>query len=137
MSEVNSLVRNETFIEVAQVPSREKVMGARWVFTRKQDGSYKARLVIRGFEQRYGIHYTKTYAPVVNLATVRVLLAMAAHFDLHIHQMDVKTAFLNSILPEDQRVYMKIPNGYSKISDETVALLLLKSLYSLYQALKL
>ena len=85
LSEVNSLVRNKTFIEVAQVPNREKVMGARWVFTRKLDGSYKARLVIRGFEQRYKIYYTKTYAPVVNLATVRVLLTIAAHFDFHIH----------------------------------------------------
>lgn len=131
--ELASMSQNGTWNEVSLIPSGTKIMTARWVFTRKHDGRYKARLVIRGFEQRYGIHYTKTYAPVVNLRTVRVLLALVAYADLELHQMDVKTAFLNSSLPEPERVYMNVPEGYHGLKD-TVALYLLKSLYGLKQA---
>src|SRR5437762_1477517 len=100
MSEINSLVTNKTFVEVSKMPTKKKILRARWVFKIKDDGRYKARLMIRGFEQRYEIYYTDTYAPVVNLTTIRVLLAVATYLDLHIHILDVKTAFLNSILPE-------------------------------------
>jgi len=132
-----ALVESGTFVEVSEVPLKEKLMGSRWVFTKKSDSRFKARLVIRGFEQRYGIHYTKTYAPVVNLKTVRILLALAAHFDLELQQSDVRTAFLNALLPPSERVYMRIPEGWKTMNDDTIALLLIKSLYGLKQAPKL
>lgn len=139
--EVTSLKTNETFEEKTQVSPYAKVLGARWVFKRKYlengDVEYKARVVIKGYEQRFGIHYTETYAPVVNLRTIRVLLALAAFLDLEVHQMDVKTAFLNATLPESERVLMQIPKGYSPQSKDTIALLLLKSLYGLKQAPRL
>jgi hypothetical protein len=94
-------------------------------------------LIIRGFEQRYEIHYTDIYASVINLITIRVLLAVVTYLDLHIYLLDVKTAFLNSILSEKKRVYMKMSDAYSKLSDDTIALFLLKSLYDLHQASKL
>ena len=114
------------------MPAKKKILGVRWVFKIKDNGRYKTRLVIRGFEQRYRIYYTDTYASVVNLTTIRVLLAVVTYLDLHIHMLDVKTAFLNSILPKKERIYIKVPDAYSKLSDDTIALLLLKSLYDLY-----
>src|SRR5947209_12517832 len=118
MSEINSLITNKIFVEVSKMSSKKKILGARWVFKIKDDGLYKARLVIRGFEQRYEIHYIDTYASVINLTTIRVLLAVATYLDLYIHLLDVKTAFLNSILPEKKRIYMKMPEAYSKLSDD-------------------
>jgi len=63
----------------------------------------------RGFSQIYGIDYLDTYAPVVKLASIRILLAIAAIFGLEIHQMDVVTAFLAGELEEE--IYMEQPEG--------------------------
>jgi len=97
--------------------------------------------VIKGYEQRYGIDFKETFAPVVNFRTVKVLLALAATLDLEIHQMDVKTAFLNGELEEE--IYMEIPEGYHDWktksntefeSEPDMVLQLQKSLYGLKQA---
>ncbi|GKA66749.1 zinc finger, CCHC-type containing protein, partial [Tanacetum coccineum] len=79
----------------------------------KVDGTidkFKARLVIQGFRQKEGIDYFDTYAPVARITTIRLLLALAAIHNLVIHQMDVKTTFLNGDL--DEEVYMKQPKGF-------------------------
>ncbi|GKD45634.1 zinc finger, CCHC-type containing protein [Tanacetum coccineum] len=79
----------------------------------KVDGTidkFKARLVIQGFRQKEGIDYFNTYAPVARITTIRLLLALAAIHNLVIHQMDVKTTFLNGDL--DEGVYMKQPEGF-------------------------
>jgi len=78
----------------------------------KFDGSidkYKARLVIRGFNQKRGIYYFGTYFPVTKIATIRTLIALATIFDLVLHQMDVKTAFLNG--DSDEEIYTTQPEG--------------------------
>jgi len=62
-------------------------------------------LVIRGFNQSHGIDYFDIYAPVARIATIRVLITLAAIQKLVIHQMDVKTAFSNGELQKE--VYMK------------------------------
>ena len=106
----------------------------KWVLKRKRaaDGSierYKARLVAKGFSQRKGIDYDEVFAPVARHATLRTLLAICAHDDLEIEQIDVKTAFLNGELQED--IYMDAPEGYDfggKI------MLLHRALYGLKQA---
>ncbi|TPX52631.1 DNA-directed DNA polymerase, partial [Powellomyces hirtus] len=72
----------------------------------------KARLVVKGFEQRYGIDYNKTYAPVAKIATQRVLLALAASLGLKCHQMDVVTAFLNGIVTETILIYAPEGSGF-------------------------
>nr|GEV05599.1 zinc finger, CCHC-type [Tanacetum cinerariifolium] len=84
------------------VPSEilEPRKGCKWIFKRKMkvDGiidKFKARLVIQGFRQKEGIDYFDTYAPVARITTIRLLLALAVVHNLVIHQIDVKTTFLN------------------------------------------
>ena len=103
----------------------------------KVDGTidkFKARLVIQGFKQREGIDFSDTYAPVARISSIRLLIALAAINNLVIHQMDVKTAFLNGILEE--KVYMKQPEGFVMPGNEHKVCKLIKSLYGLKQAPK-
>lgn len=102
---------------------------------RKADGSidrYKARMCAQGCTQRKGIDYTETFAPVARLSSLRTLLAIVAAEDLELHQMDVKTAFLNGDLTED--IYMKQPKGFVHAGKEDLVCKLNKSLYGLKQA---
>ncbi|GJS31092.1 zinc finger, CCHC-type containing protein [Tanacetum coccineum] len=95
---------------------------------------FKARLVIQGFRQKEGIDYFDTYAPVARITTIRLLLAIKAIHNLVIHQMDVKTTFLNGDL--DEEVYMKQPEGFVMPGNEHKVCKLVKSLYGLKQAPK-
>ncbi|GJY13443.1 zinc finger, CCHC-type containing protein [Tanacetum coccineum] len=103
----------------------------------KVDGTiekFKARLVIQGFRQKSGINYFDTYAPVARISTIRLLITMASIHNLIIHQMDVKTAFLNGQL--DEEVYMNQPQGFIMSGNENKVCKLIKSLYGLKHAPK-
>ena len=70
----------------------------------KDDGTidkYKARLAVKGFRQKKGLDYFDTYSPVTRITSIRMLIALAVIYGLEIHQMDVKTAFLNGELKEE------------------------------------
>ncbi|GJX53064.1 zinc finger, CCHC-type containing protein [Tanacetum coccineum] len=102
--EIGSIMENNTWV-LSDLPPGCKPLGCKWIFKRKMkvDGTidkFKARLVIQGFRQKEGIDYFDTYAPVARITTIRLLLALAAIHNLVIHQMDVKTAFLNGDLDE-------------------------------------
>nr|GEU50514.1 zinc finger, CCHC-type [Tanacetum cinerariifolium] len=108
----------------------------KWIFKRKMkvDGTidkFKARLVIQGFRQKEGIDYFDTYALVACITTIRLLLALVAIHNLVIHQMNVKTTFLNGDL--DEEVYMKQQEGFVMTGDENKVCKLVKSLYGLKQ----
>ncbi|GJV50765.1 zinc finger, CCHC-type containing protein [Tanacetum coccineum] len=112
--EMDSIMGNNTWV-LADLPPGCKPLGCKWIFKRKLkvDGTiekFKARLVIQGFKQNSGIDYFDTYAPVARISTIRLLIAMASIHNLIIHQMDVKTAFLNGDL--DEEVYMTQPHGF-------------------------
>ncbi|OWZ10531.1 polyprotein [Phytophthora megakarya] len=114
-----------------------KVLGNRWLLRVKYKSTgeierFKARLVIKGFMQIYGIDYLEVYSPVVRLDTLRVLLTLAGTWDYEAHQMDVTTAFLNGEI--DAEVYMEQPEEYVQEGKEDWVCLLLKSLYGLKQA---
>ena len=119
----------------AQSPPGRRAIPCKWVFKRKlnADGSierYKARLVLKGFRQRYGVDHDAVFAPVVRASTVRLFFSVVASHDLECHAIDIKNAFVQSDLAEE--IYMQQPPGYE---DGTGAVLLLnKSLYGLKQA---
>ncbi|GJS09344.1 zinc finger, CCHC-type containing protein [Tanacetum coccineum] len=112
----SSIVPEEVTEEVlADLPPGCKPLGCKWIFKRKLkvDGTiekFKASLVIQGFKQKSGIDYFDTYAPMARISTIRLLIAMASIHNLIIHQMNVKTAFLNAKLEEE--VYMNQPQGF-------------------------
>ncbi|GJX28302.1 retrotransposon protein, putative, ty1-copia subclass [Tanacetum coccineum] len=98
-SEIDSIVHNNTWKSV-DLPSGHKPIGHKWIFKRKlrPDGTiekYKARLVAKGYRQKEGQDFFDTYSPVTRITSIRTLIAIAAIHNLIIHQMDVKTAFLN------------------------------------------
>ncbi|GJU48249.1 zinc finger, CCHC-type containing protein [Tanacetum coccineum] len=112
--EIGSIMENNTLV-LYDLPPGCKPLGCKWIFKRKMkvDGTidkFKARLVIQGFRQKEGIDYFDTYAPVARITTIRLLLALAAIHNLVIHQIDVKTTFLNGDL--DEEVYVKQPEGF-------------------------
>ena len=98
-SEMDSIMSNGTW-EIVDRPYGCKPIGCKWVFKKKlrPNGTikrYKARLVAKGFTQKECDDFFDTYSPVARLTTIRVLLSLAASYGLIVHQIDVKTAFLN------------------------------------------
>lgn len=130
-AEYASLLQNQTWILVPR-PQHARVLDARWLYKikRESDGSiarFKARLVIKGYKQIYGLDYNETFASVCRFESVRLLFAIAASEKLHILQFDVKTAFLNGEL--DEEIFMVQPEGYG--IDIGQVCLLLRILYGL------
>ena len=114
-----------------------KSLGYKWIFERKikAGGSidkYKARLVVKDFRQKEWLDYFDTYSPVTRIMSIRMLIAIAVLYNLEIHQMDVKTVFLNGDL--DEEIYIKQSEGFKVLGKETKVCKLIKYLYRLKQA---
>ena len=95
--------------ELVELPSRVKPIGCKWIFKTKKNSQgkierYKARLVAKGFTQKEGIYYKENFSPVSSKDSFRVIMASITHFNLELHQMDVKTVFLNGNI--DETIYM-------------------------------
>ena len=109
--EYNSLIKNNTW-DLVSLPRGRKVVWCKWIYRTKfvVDGSvdkYKAQLVAKGFSQVPGIDYTETFAPVAKMNSIRLTLAIVVAQGWVVHQMDVKSAFLNGDLHEE--IYMEQP----------------------------
>jgi hypothetical protein len=135
-AEMDAIKKSGTWI-LTELPVGKELIGCKWVFRlkRKADGSidkYKARLVAQGFKQREGVDFTETFAPVAKFSSIRALLALAAHYDLEVDQMDVVSAYLNGDIDAD--IYMKQPEGFVTVGQEHLVCKLQKSLYGLKQA---
>ncbi|GKA91148.1 retrovirus-related pol polyprotein from transposon TNT 1-94 [Tanacetum coccineum] len=134
--ELNSMSKNNIW-ELAELPKGAKPVGCKWVYKTKLDPNgnverYKARLVAKGYTQKEGVDYKETFSPVSRKDSLRIVMALVAHFDLELHQMDVKTTFLNGDLHED--VYMAQPQGFKSKGQEHLVCKLKKSIYGLKQA---
>ena len=129
--EKESLRKNQTweYIDKAECTGK-RILTNKWVFKIKDDGTYKARLVVRGCQQQKGIDYEEVFSPVVQVSTLRLLFAISVQKDFQIKKFDIKTAFLYGTLNED--IYMQIPEGYKRQDSKVCKLK--KSLYGLKQA---
>ena len=114
--------------------------GGKWVYKVKRDvegkvSRFKARWVIKGYLQQFGVDFDQTYASVVKPMAFRTLFALAAFFDLDIDQMDVKMAFLYGLI--DQLIYIEIPKGTETEATKNMVCKLLKAIYGLKQSPRL
>ena len=122
-----------------EAPPGANIIGSKWVFKAKKDAAgniarYKARLVAQGFSQIGGVDYDDTYAPVARLASSRAIIAMANRLGLELHQVDIKGAYLNGVLNDDEVLYMQHPPGYKVAEAAARVLRLIKTLYGLKQS---
>ena len=108
--EMRSLEQNDTWV-LTELPAEKRALLNKWVIRIKTepDGKrkFKARLLVKGYSQRKGIDYAELFSPVVKLTSIRILLNVVASENLHLEQMDVKTAFLHGDL--DKEIYMQQP----------------------------
>ena len=143
--ELASHETNQTFKLMHRAAAgNQKVIPVKWVFKRKRGPNgeilrYKARLVVKGFHQQYGVDYIETHAPTLRIKSLRILLVLVVTFGLKLKQFDFDTAFLNATVSED--IYIEMPQGMKLLNDDdmniNVHLLickLLKSLYGIKQA---
>ena len=128
--EHDSLERNRTW-ELVKREKKMHVLPSKYVFRVKNEAP-KARLVVLGCRQIHGLDYWQTFAPVVKMTSIRLVLALVAAMDLECEQMDVATAFLNGDLQEE--IYMEIPQGLKTPENENYVCKLRKALYGLKQA---
>ena len=136
-AETAALNENDTF-EVVKPPGDRQISGGKWVFAVKVgpngEDTHKARYVAKGFPQIANIDYEETFAPTARMSSVRVLMQKAMQNNMLIHEMDVKTAYLNA--PIDHDIYIQQPEGFETCDKNSNELVwkLKKSLYGLKQS---
>ncbi len=138
-TKLDAIAANKTWTLVPRTEANN-ILTSKWVFkckhivdaNGKPGKKYRARLVSRGFQQKEGIEYDETYAPVVKFTTLRMFLSLVAYHDRHCHPMDVKTAFLNGDLEQDE--FMEQPEGCIDPERPDFVCKLQKALYGLKHA---
>ncbi|GJW39215.1 retrovirus-related pol polyprotein from transposon TNT 1-94 [Tanacetum coccineum] len=123
--------------ELVLRPDKVMVITLKWIYKVKMDElggilKNKARLVAHGYRQEEGIDFEESFAPVARIEAICIFLAFAAHINMIVYQMDVKTAFLNGILREE--VYVSQPDGFVDTDRPNHVYKLKKALYGLKQA---
>lgn len=126
-SEMNSLMKNNTW-QIVDRPKDKRVIDVKWVFKKKNDNVYKARLVVRGFQQKESLE--NVYSPVGKMQTLKILLSFSCENSLFIEQMDVETAFLNGVIKSE--VFINQPKGYETADNKVYKLQ--KALYGLRES---
>ena len=121
---------------VNEIPVGVKPIPTKFVFKLKVDSAtgeldkYRARCVVKGFNELYGIHYTENYSPTPQIVTQRIIIVLCLYYNLDKHHLDVSSAFMNSFLKEV--IYIELPEGIDINGCKFARLL--KSLYGLKQA---
>jgi hypothetical protein len=112
--ELRMIEKNDTWV-LMDKSSHKKAIEVKWVYRTKQNADssinkYKARLVVKGYAQVFGVDFLETFAPVAHLDTIRLLLALYAQKNWKVYQLDVKFAFLNGYLQEE--IYIEQTRGF-------------------------
>ena len=116
----------------------KRIIGYKWVYKRKplvskkEGKKFKARLVTKGYAQQKRVDYDEIFSPVIRRTSIKAVLALVASHDMHLEQMDVKTAFLHGDLKE--QIYMEQPKGFNKGGSNKLVYKLKRSLYGLKQS---
>ena len=131
--EMKSMEDNDV-LDLIEFPKRVKPIGCKWIFKTKRDSKgnverYKARLVAKKFTQKEGIDYKDTFSPVSSKDSFKIIMTLVAHYDLELHQMDVKTLFLNGDIEEN--IYMMQPENFKFKESKHLVCKLKKSIYGL------
>jgi hypothetical protein len=105
--------------QLINLPTGQHTINARWLFklkllTSSLNNHEKARWVIKGYSQVFGINFRKTYTPVMQLENLHLLLTITVALGLCIHTMDIKSVFLHVCLVE--KIYIKQPEGFVQVS---------------------
>ncbi|GJY11010.1 retrovirus-related pol polyprotein from transposon TNT 1-94 [Tanacetum coccineum] len=134
--EIHEFQRLE-FWELVPCPDKVLLIKLKWIYKVKTDEfggvlKNKARLVAQGFRQEEGIDFKESFASVARIEAIRIFVANAAHKNMMIYQMDIKTAFLNGELKEE--VYVSQPEGFVDQDNPSHVYKLKKALYGLKQA---
>lgn len=121
-SEFKSILKNETW-EIVPRSEVSNIVGSRFVLRDKLGADNlierrKARVVTKGYSQEYGRDFTQTFAPVARLDSIRLAVAIAVRKDLHIHQYDITTAYLNGHM--EDKVFMEIPREMKSVLEYIV-----------------
>ncbi|KAH9686891.1 hypothetical protein KPL70_014557 [Citrus sinensis] len=137
MNEEYKSMQDNKVWELFSLPSGAKPIGCKWIFKTKRDSNgnverCKVRLVGKGFTQKERIDYKETFSPVCTKDSFRTIMALVAHFDLELHHMDVKTAFLNGDIEET--IYMVQPENFVLEDSKKMVCKLTKSIYEPKQA---
>nr|GEV14208.1 putative ribonuclease H-like domain-containing protein [Tanacetum cinerariifolium] len=125
--------------ELVPQPGKVMVITLKWIYKVKLDElggilKKKARLLACGYHQEEGIDFEESFAPVARLEAIRIFLAYAAHMNMVVYQMDIKTMFLNGNKREE--VYVSQPDGFVAPDNLNHVYKLKKALYGLKQALR-
>jgi Reverse transcriptase (RNA-dependent DNA polymerase) len=133
--EMKSMYDNDVW-DIVPLPKDKKTIGCKWIFKTKRDfkgnvEKYKAHLVAKGFTQKECIDYKKTFSSVSSKDSLRIILALVAHYNLKFHQMNVKTVFLNGNI--DEIIYMKQPKNFETGDPKSMVCRLKKFIYGLKQ----
>ena len=137
--EIRSMINRGVWrtTDIAKIPKNRRLIGNKWVFKIKRDGTHRVRIVALGYSQIPGVDYTDNFAPVTHDVSFRIVLARMMVEKLHSLVMDVETVFLYGEI--DEEIFMKSPGGMEEIdpgSSSEDCYQLLKGIYGLCKAVR-
>ncbi|KAJ4710363.1 Retrovirus-related Pol polyprotein from transposon TNT 1-94 [Melia azedarach] len=137
MNEEIKFMKDNDVWDLVPLPEGVKLIGCKWIFKTKRDSKgdverYKACLIAKGFTQKEDIDYKETFSPISSKDSFRIIMALVAHFNLELQQMDVKTTFLNGDI--DETICMVQPENFVSGDPKNMVCKLKKFIYGLKQA---
>jgi hypothetical protein len=137
-TEHGRMVKSGVFekVKLSELPSEVKIIDPTWAMKKKNNGTLRGRINVRGFKQVEGQHFNASSisAPVTNGMTIKLALTLMLASGSIAHVVDNKGAFLHGKFKDREKIYIKILLGFEEFYDDDTVLLLKKRLYGLKQA---